>query len=251
MNVALLGREAATLESVATTLHTKSHVVEVDVTEAAATCRASDDVARHLGAPSVVIAPAGVAEGGPFESSDPEAWRRAIEVDLARSLRAEAAHTGAAVGVAYPHWTDTDVIRDADRHTVLRELRGHLPAGCTRWTGSRPGSPAGSTAAPLPPTRRRGSGSPRPDAPSSPSPSTCCHVGNCRVPRASPRSTRPVCSAAAVAARRRRSTVPPPARTATRRSGHEAPGPLGWRAPMFLRCPHRLSVWMTGMRGRS
>ncbi|MET8503198.1 SDR family oxidoreductase [Streptomyces sp. NPDC004787] len=181
MRVALLGREAATLEAVAGTLPTRSHVVEVDVTDDAGMRRAADEVARGLGAASVVIANAGVAEGGPFESSDPEIWRRVIEVNLvgsaatarsflpglratrgyflqiastaafgaapmmsaycaskagaeafARSLRAEVAPVGVAVGVAYLHWTDTDMIRDVDRHTVLRELRGHMPAPARR-----------------------------------------------------------------------------------------------------------------------
>ncbi|MFF5973989.1 SDR family oxidoreductase [Streptomyces sp. NPDC012769] len=181
MRVALLGRETATLESVAATLPTQSHVVEVDVTDDEAMRRASEDVTRHLGAPSVVIANAGVAEGGPFETSDPATWRRVVEVNLvgsaatarsflpglratrgyflqiastaafgaapmmsaycaskagaeafARSLRAEVAHAGVAVGVAYLHWTDTDMIRDVDRHTVLRELRGHMPAPARR-----------------------------------------------------------------------------------------------------------------------
>ncbi|MFE0641048.1 SDR family oxidoreductase [Streptomyces sp. NPDC058877] len=181
MRVALLGREAATLEAVAETLPTTGHVVEVDVTDAAAMGRAAEDVSRHLGAPSVVIANAGVAEGGPFETSDPATWRRVIDVNLvgsastarsflpglrathgyflqvastaafgaapmmsaycaskagaeafARSLRAEVAHVGIGVGVAYLHWTDTDMIRDVDRHTVLRELRGHMPAPARR-----------------------------------------------------------------------------------------------------------------------
>ncbi|GAA3398291.1 SDR family oxidoreductase [Streptomyces roseoviridis] len=181
MTVALLGREAATLEAVARTLPTRSHVVEVDVTDDDAMRRASDDVTRHLGHPSVVVANAGVAEGGPFETSDPATWRRVVEVNLvgsaatarsflpglratrgyflqiastaafgaapmmsaycaskagaeafARSLRAETAHLGVAVGVAYLHWTDTDMVRDVDRHAVLRELRGHMPAPARR-----------------------------------------------------------------------------------------------------------------------
>ncbi|MFF6777394.1 SDR family oxidoreductase [Streptomyces sp. NPDC012637] len=181
MDVALLGREAATLEAVATTLRTRSHVVEVDVTDDAGLRRAADEVARRLGPPSVVIANAGVAEGGPFETSDPDTWRRVVEVNLvgsaatarsflpglratrgyflqiastaafgaapmmsaycaskagaeafARSLRAEVAHVGVAVGVAYLHWTDTDMVRGVDRHTVLRELRAHMPAPARR-----------------------------------------------------------------------------------------------------------------------
>ncbi|MFE9133057.1 SDR family oxidoreductase [Streptomyces sp. NPDC007355] len=181
MRVALLGREAATLTAVATTLDTESHVVEVDVTDDDAMSRAADEVVRHLGAPSVVIANAGVAAGGPFETSAPATWRRVVEVNLigsavtarsflpglratrgyflqvastaafgaapmmsaycaskagaesfARSLRPEVAGLGVAVGVAYLHWTDTDMIRDVDRHTVLRELRAHMPAPARR-----------------------------------------------------------------------------------------------------------------------
>ncbi|MGW0122292.1 SDR family oxidoreductase [Streptomyces sp. NPDC003327] len=181
MRVALLGREHATLAAVAVTLGTESHVVEVDVTDDAAMERAAEEVTRTLGAPSVVVANAGVAEGGPFESSDPATWRRVVEVNLvgsavtaraflpglratggyflqvastaafgaapmmsaycaskagaeafARSLRAEVAHLGVGVGVAYLHWTDTDMVRDVDRHTVLRELRGHMPAPARR-----------------------------------------------------------------------------------------------------------------------
>ncbi|MEU2119631.1 SDR family oxidoreductase [Streptomyces sp. NPDC016459] len=181
MRVALLGREAATLAAVAATLGTESHVVEVDVTDDDAMSRAAAEVGRHLGAPSVVIANAGVAAGGPFESSDPDTWRRVIEVNLigsavtarsflpglrathgyflqicstaafgaapmmsaycaskagaesfARSLRPEVAGFGVGVGVAYLHWTDTDMIRDVDRHVVLRELRAHMPAPARR-----------------------------------------------------------------------------------------------------------------------
>ncbi|MEV0238839.1 SDR family oxidoreductase [Streptomyces sp. NPDC050674] len=51
---------------------------------------------------------------------------------FAHSLRAEVAHRGVGVGIAYLNWTDTDMIRDADRYAVLRELRRHMPAPVRR-----------------------------------------------------------------------------------------------------------------------
>ncbi|MFD3920010.1 SDR family oxidoreductase [Streptomyces sp. NPDC058595] len=47
---------------------------------------------------------------------------------FSHSLRPELATRGVAVGTAYLNWTDTDMIRDADQHAVLRELRAHMPA---------------------------------------------------------------------------------------------------------------------------
>jgi NAD(P)-dependent dehydrogenase (short-subunit alcohol dehydrogenase family) len=46
---------------------------------------------------------------------------------FAQSLRAECAYQGVGVGIAYLHWTDTDMVRDVDAHDVLRELRAHMP----------------------------------------------------------------------------------------------------------------------------
>ncbi|GAB2718604.1 SDR family oxidoreductase [Streptomyces bullii] len=46
---------------------------------------------------------------------------------FAHALRAEVAHHGVAVGVAYVNWTDTDMIRDADRYAMLRVLRSTMP----------------------------------------------------------------------------------------------------------------------------
>ncbi|MFD7136236.1 SDR family oxidoreductase [Streptomyces sp. NPDC059894] len=51
---------------------------------------------------------------------------------FAHSLRAEVAHHGVAVGIAYLNWTDTDMIRDADQYMVLRELRAHMPPPARR-----------------------------------------------------------------------------------------------------------------------
>ncbi|WP_406865541.1 SDR family oxidoreductase [Streptomyces sp. HUAS MG47] len=46
---------------------------------------------------------------------------------FAHALRAEVAHKGVAVGIAYLNWIDTDMVRDAERYAVLRELRAHMP----------------------------------------------------------------------------------------------------------------------------
>ncbi|MEU9143896.1 SDR family oxidoreductase [Streptomyces sp. NPDC048349] len=181
IRLALLGLERDELEAVARSLPVEACCYEVDVTDDAAMDRTARAVDRVFGAPSIVIANAGIAEGGPFATSDAATWRRVIEVNLvgsavtarsfvpdllsthgyflqiastaafgsapmmsaycaskagaesfAQSLRAELAHQRVAVGVAYVHWTDTDMIRDADRHTVLRELRAHMPPGARR-----------------------------------------------------------------------------------------------------------------------
>ncbi|MFD9286843.1 SDR family oxidoreductase [Streptomyces sp. NPDC060030] len=173
--VALLGREESTLAEVRDTL-SGARCWEVDVTDDAGMSRVADEVRDRMGPASVVVANAGLAEGGPFAESDPVTWRRVIEVNLvgsaisaraflphlrtthgyylqiaslasigsapmmsaycaskagvesfAHSLRAELAHEHVGVGIAYLNWTDTDMIRDADEHPVLRELRAHMP----------------------------------------------------------------------------------------------------------------------------
>ncbi|MET9933450.1 MULTISPECIES: SDR family oxidoreductase [unclassified Streptomyces] len=176
MRIALLGRESETLERVARELPAGSRCYEVDVTDDDLMERTARRVTHDMGEPSVVIANAGVAEGGPFTASDPRTWNRVVEVNLlgsattarvflpallasrgyflqvastaafgsapmmsaycaskagaesfAQSLRAECAHRGVGVGIAYLHWTDTDMVRDVDAHDVLRELRAHMP----------------------------------------------------------------------------------------------------------------------------
>ncbi|GGY51461.1 SDR family oxidoreductase [Streptomyces djakartensis] len=179
--VALLGHEKAGLDAVAASLPGPALAVEADVTDLTALEAAARTVRAGLGRPSVVVANAGIAEGGAFLVSDPAAWRRVIDVNLtgsahtaraflpdlfgtagyflqiaslaslgaaplmsaycaskagveafAHSLRAEVAHRGVGVGIAYLNWTDTEMIRDADRYAVLRELRTHMPPPARR-----------------------------------------------------------------------------------------------------------------------
>ncbi|ANB04658.1 short-chain dehydrogenase [Streptomyces ambofaciens] len=179
--IALLGHEKPRLDEVAAELPTRAVAVEADVTDPVALDAAAHEVRERLGTPSVVVANAGIAEGGPFATSDPTEWSRVVDVNLTgsahtaraflpdlrrtagyhlqiaslaslgaapmmsaycaskagveaftHSLRAEVAHHGIAVGIAYLNWIDTDMIRDADRYTVLRELRAHMPAPARR-----------------------------------------------------------------------------------------------------------------------
>ncbi|MEO5876590.1 MAG: SDR family oxidoreductase [Streptosporangiaceae bacterium] len=51
---------------------------------------------------------------------------------FAHCLRAELAHTGVGVGVAYLSWTDTDMVRGADSNDALRDMRAGLPFPANR-----------------------------------------------------------------------------------------------------------------------
>ncbi|MEV7401816.1 SDR family oxidoreductase [Streptomyces sp. NPDC091267] len=83
--VALLGLEEEALAAVAAGLPTPSHHWHVDVTDDAAMAEAAEAIRGRLGRASIVVANAGVAEGGPFVESDPDTWRRVIEVNLVGS----------------------------------------------------------------------------------------------------------------------------------------------------------------------
>ncbi|MET7357363.1 SDR family oxidoreductase [Streptomyces sp. NPDC005562] len=181
--VALVGLEESELARVGAGLPATaaSRHWHVDVTDHVAMARVAAEVRERMGAVSVVVANAGVAEAGPFEGSDPERWRRVIEVNLVGSavtaraflpqllathghylqiaslasvgatplmtaycaskagveafchaLRAEVRTRGVGVGVGYPNWIDTDMIRDAGRSSALAALKAELPAPARR-----------------------------------------------------------------------------------------------------------------------
>ncbi|RSS80247.1 SDR family oxidoreductase [Streptomyces sp. WAC06614] len=179
--IALVGLEPEALKEVSERLPTDSDHWFADVTDPEAMARVAEEVKERFGKVDIVVANAGVAAGGPFADSDPDAWRRVIEVNLiggavtaraflpalragrgyflqvaslaaitpapmmtaycasksgveafAHCLRAEVGHQGVKVGVGYLSWTDTDMVRGADEHEVMREMRQRLP-----WPANR------------------------------------------------------------------------------------------------------------------
>lgn len=80
--LALVGLEPDELKKVGASLPTDSGTWHADVTDHVAMARVAQEVKDHFGKVDVVVANAGVAAGGPFMDSDPDAWRRVIEVNL-------------------------------------------------------------------------------------------------------------------------------------------------------------------------
>ncbi|WP_212914824.1 SDR family oxidoreductase [Streptomyces sp. TS71-3] len=80
--VALVGLEPEEMKAVSTRLHGESAHWEADVTDRTAMEQVARDVGARFGRTDVVVANAGVATGGPFATSDQDAWRRVIEVNL-------------------------------------------------------------------------------------------------------------------------------------------------------------------------
>ncbi|KIF69503.1 short-chain dehydrogenase [Streptomyces sp. AcH 505] len=80
--VALVGLEPDELKQVAGRLHGESDYWHADVTDHRAMAEVAREVKERFGKVDIVVANAGVASGGPFIDSDPDAWRRVIEVNL-------------------------------------------------------------------------------------------------------------------------------------------------------------------------
>ncbi|MEU5363396.1 SDR family oxidoreductase [Streptomyces sp. NPDC005925] len=82
VKVALVGLEPDELEKVSARLHSESGHWHADVTDPEVMARVAGEVEERFGRVDIVVANAGVATGGPFVDSDPQAWRRVIEVNL-------------------------------------------------------------------------------------------------------------------------------------------------------------------------
>ncbi|UQI43277.1 SDR family oxidoreductase [Streptomyces sp. HU2014] len=80
--VALVGLEPEELRRVAHSLHEDAAHWHADVTDHEAMAEVAAEVKARFGKVDIVVANAGVASGGPFADSDPETWRRVIEVNL-------------------------------------------------------------------------------------------------------------------------------------------------------------------------
>ncbi|WP_432072330.1 SDR family oxidoreductase [Streptomyces wuyuanensis] len=80
--IALVGLEPDELKAVAGRLHTECEHWHADVTDHEAMSRVAREVKERFGKVDIVVANAGVASGGPFADSDPQAWRRVVEVNL-------------------------------------------------------------------------------------------------------------------------------------------------------------------------
>ena len=80
--LALVGLEPDELKKVSERLHSPSDHWHADVTDQVAMSRVAQEVKQRFGKIDAVVANAGVAAGGPLVDSDPEAWRRVIEVNL-------------------------------------------------------------------------------------------------------------------------------------------------------------------------
>jgi NAD(P)-dependent dehydrogenase (short-subunit alcohol dehydrogenase family) len=84
--LALVGLEPAELQGVAESIGPRAAWWTADVTDRAAMTAVAEEVGERFGRVDVVVANAGVATGGPFLDSDPEAFDRVIHVNLLGSV---------------------------------------------------------------------------------------------------------------------------------------------------------------------
>lgn len=84
--LALVGLEPDEMRNVAGSLETEVGTWSADVTDREAMARVAEEVSTHFGRVDTVVANAGVATGGPFLDSDPDAFDRVIQVNLLGSV---------------------------------------------------------------------------------------------------------------------------------------------------------------------
>jgi NAD(P)-dependent dehydrogenase (short-subunit alcohol dehydrogenase family) len=103
--LALLGLEPEELEAVAAACGGDTPAIEVDVLDRDALRAAVDRAADHLGGLDVVVANAGIANGGMMRTIDEDLWERVVDINLKgvfRTIRAGMPHLIASRGYALP-----------------------------------------------------------------------------------------------------------------------------------------------------
>ncbi|MFF4398847.1 SDR family oxidoreductase [Streptomyces sp. NPDC001480] len=105
-------------------------VVDVNLVGAANTARAFLPQLTRTGGYFLQIASTAAFGSAPMMSAYCASKTGAESFALA--LRGEVAPEGVAVGIAYLHWTGTDMIAGMDEHPVLRALRRHQPSFARR-----------------------------------------------------------------------------------------------------------------------
>ncbi|MCS0604350.1 SDR family oxidoreductase [Streptomyces sp. LP11] len=105
-------------------------VIDVNLTGAANTARAFlPQLARTRG---YFLQIASTAAFGSAPMMSAYCASKAGAESFAQALRGEVEPDGIGVGIAYLHWTGTDMVADLDAHPVLRALRRHQPAFARR-----------------------------------------------------------------------------------------------------------------------
>ncbi|MGW2781661.1 SDR family oxidoreductase [Streptomyces populi] len=105
-------------------------VIEVNLIGSANTARAFLPQLARTGGYYLQIASTAAFGSAPMMSAYC-ASKAGVE-SFAQALRTELRPEGVGVGIAYLHWTGTDMIGDLDDHPVLRALRSHQPRPARR-----------------------------------------------------------------------------------------------------------------------
>ncbi|MEU2790413.1 short-chain dehydrogenase/reductase [Streptomyces sp. NPDC007100] len=105
-------------------------VVEVNLIGSAVTARAF--LPALLRTRGYFLQVASLAAIGPAPMLSAYCASKSGAETFAQVLRAELAHRGVRVGIAYLSWADTEMVRASDRQEAMRELRAHLP-----WPASK------------------------------------------------------------------------------------------------------------------
>jgi NAD(P)-dependent dehydrogenase (short-subunit alcohol dehydrogenase family) len=120
--------------------HAFARVIEVNLLGSVATARAF--LPALLESKGYLLQVASLAALAPAPMMAAYCASKAGVEAFAHAVRAEVAHHGVQVGVAYLSWTDTDMVRGADENDALREMRAGLPFPAYRTNALAPAAEA-------------------------------------------------------------------------------------------------------------